>query len=141
VLSNTDLPYPPRTLRQEAGYTRQRAAGGIIILRVTDPRIETINAWYKDCLHLMASWTATCSLRYLHDIRGAGLPTPYATDCVARVLHYMRHIPVSDGRGAILVNDSTLARLLESVINRRSRADWQVRCLSNETEAMLWLRA
>ena len=132
--------YPPRIVRQEAGYTRQRAANGIVILRVGDARPETINAWFEDCQRLIATWRNTPRLRYLHDVRGAGLPTPYATDRVAQVLRRMRYVPVSDGRGVVLVTNATLARLLESVIKRRPHANWQIRCMSDEAEALAWLR-
>ena len=140
LIRESNLPYPPRTIRQEAGYIRQRAPGGIIILRIGDSRPETINAWYDDCLRLMAGWQPARQMRYLHDIRGAGLPTPYATDRVAQVLQRMRQIPVSDGRGAILVTNLTLARLLESVIKRRPRTNWHIRCMADEHGALAWLR-
>ena len=141
MLNNNPLTYPPRTLRQEGGYTRQRAAGGVIILRVADPRPETINAWYDDCLWLMAGWQPARKLRYLHDICRAGLPTPHATDRVAQVLHRMRHIPVGDGRGVILVTNPILARLLESTIKRQARSNWHIRCMADEAEALAWLRS
>lgn len=132
--------YAPRTLLQQAGYIRQRAAGGVIILRVTNGYPETINAWYEDCKRLMASWQPGKRLRYLHDVRGAGLPTPYATDHVAQVLRQMRYIPVNDGRGAILVENVALAQLLSTLVKRRPQANWQVRCFANENMALMWLR-
>ncbi len=133
--------YPPRTLVQQAGYVRQRAPGGVVILRVTNAYPETISAWYEDCNRLMASWQSGKRLRYLHDIRGAGLPTPHATDRVAQVLRRMRYITVSDGRGAILVENSALAHLLSSLIKRRPQANWEVRCFADEQAALSWLRA
>lgn len=132
--------YVPHTLFESAGYSRQRAAGGITILRVGDARPETINAWYEDCKKLMAVWPGSPRLRYLHDIRHAGLPTLHATERVSQVLRRMRYIPVFDARGAILVNNPTLAELLASVMKRRPRADWQVRCFSDELAALAWLR-
>ena len=131
--------YPPRTQHQEAGYVRQRAPGGVIILRVTNSRSETINAWYEDCLRLMATWPHTQRLRYLHDIRGAGLPTPHATDRVAHVLRRMRYTPVSDGKGAILIENRSLAELLSSVVKPHPQANWQIRCFSDEAAALVWL--
>ena len=48
--------YPPRTVYQQGNYSRQRATGGVIILRVGDARPETIDAWFEDCQRLIAVW-------------------------------------------------------------------------------------
>ncbi len=132
--------YPPRTLFQQGGYLRQRAEGGIIILRLTNAQPETINAWYEDCNRLIASWQPNKRLRYLHDVRGVGLPTLHTTDRVAQVLRRVRYTSVTDGRGAILVENAALAQLLASLVKRRPQANWQIRCFSDEAAALAWLR-
>ncbi len=134
------LDYPPRTQHREAGYVRQRAPGSVVILRLADSRPETIDAWYRDCQAMMASWQPDLRLRYLHDVRGVGLPTLYVTDRVVQVLRRMRYTPINDGRGAILITNGTLARLLESTIKARPQANWSIRCFADEDEALDWLR-
>ncbi len=133
-----ELP-PLRTVVERAGYRRQRAMGGILILRLLDSRRETIDAWFEDCNTLMSNWQSDQPLRYLHDIRQAEQVTPHATECVARVLRRMRHIPVSDGRGAILLHNQTLAALLGTFFKRRPQANWQIRFFEDEAEALRWL--
>ncbi len=124
---------------QEAGYSRERLQGGIFILRLRDANPATIDAWYDDCNKLMGRWQSDQRLRYLHDIRGAETVTPHSTDRVTRVLRRMRYIPVSDGRGAILLNNKLIATLLETFFKRRPRANWQIRFFSDETQALNWL--
>lgn len=128
-----------RTILEKAGYRRQRTAGGILILRLLNSRHETIDAWFEDCNKLMSNWRPDQPLRYLHDIRQAEQVTPYATECVARVLRRMRHIPVNDGRGAILLNNQTLAALLGTFFKRRPQVNWQIRFFQDEAEALRWL--
>ncbi len=128
-----------RTIIEKAGYRRQRLPGNITVLKLLDARPETIDAWYDDCNKLMAHWQRDQRLRYLHDIRGAEQVTPHATDRVVRVLRRMRHIPVSNGRGAILLSNPTLAALLGTFVNRRRHANWQIRFFFDEAEAMRWL--
>jgi hypothetical protein len=132
-------PSKARTVIEKAGYQRQRLPGGIIILRLLDSRMETIDAWHEDCHKLMSRWLPGQRLRYLHDIRRAEQVTPHATERVISVLRRMRHTPVSDGRGAILVNNPTLASLLKTFFKRRPRANWQIRFFSDEAEAIRWL--
>ena len=128
-----------RTVIEKEGYRRQRASGGILILRLLDSRRETIEVWHDDCHKLMSHWRADQPLRYLHDIREAEQVTPYATERVARVLRRMRHIPVTDARGAILVNNQTLAALLGTFFKRRSHVNWQIHFFTDESQALCWL--
>ncbi len=128
-----------RTVVEKAGYRRERVPGRIDVLRLLDARPETIDAWYEDCSKLMARWQQGQRLRYLHDIRRAEQVTPHAMERVARVLRQMRYIPVTDGRGAILLNNPTLAALLRTFFRRRAHANWQIRFFSDEAEAMRWL--
>jgi hypothetical protein len=128
-----------RTVTEKEGYIRQRMLGGILILRLMDSRRETINAWYEDCSLLMSKWQPGQRLRYLHDVREAEVVTPYAVDRVVRVVRQMRQIPVTDGRGAILVNSSTLAELLSTFLKRRTLVNWQIRFFQDEDEALRWL--
>lgn len=128
-----------RTVIEKAGYRRQRMLGGILILRLLDAEVQTVDAWYEDCNKLMSHWQPGQRLRYLHDIRQAESVTPHNTDRVARVLRRMRHIPVTDGRGAILLNNSALAGLLGTFFKRRSHANWQIQFFSDEDEAIHWL--
>jgi hypothetical protein len=128
-----------RTVVEKAGYRRERLPGSIVALRLLDARPETIDAWYEDCSKLMAHWQQGQRLRYLHDIRQAEQVTPHAMERVARVLRQMRYTPVTDGRGAILMNNQTLAGLLRTFFRRRAHANWQIRFFSDEAEAMRWL--
>ena len=132
-------PTNARTVIEKAGYQRQRMPGGIIILRLLDSRAETIDAWYEDCGKLMSRWLPGQRLRYLHDIRLAEHVTPHATERVVSVLRRMRHTPVSDARGAILLNNPTLASLLKTFFRRRPHVNWQIRFFSDEAEAIRWL--
>jgi hypothetical protein len=126
-----------RLIVQKAGYRRERLPGGTLVLRLTDSRAETIDAWYDDCNKLMSAWEPGRRLRYLHDIRGAERITLQATDRAARVLRRMKYVPVTDGRGAILLSDATLGGLLSSYVQRRP--GWQVRVFLEEAEALRWL--
>ena len=128
-----------RTVIENAGYRRQRATGGILILRLLDSRRETVDAWFEDCEKLICHWRADQPLRYLHDIREAEQVTPHATERVARILRRMRHIPVGDGRGAILLNNQTLAALLGTFFKRRPHVNWQIQFFYDEAEALRWL--
>ncbi len=128
-----------RTVLQKNGYMRQRLPGGILILRLLDGRAETLDAWFEDCNKLMSRWQPGQRLRYLHDIRRAEHVTPYATDRVARVIRRMRQAPLTDGRGAILLNNLTLASVLGGFFRRRSLAHWQVHFFTDEAEALRWL--
>lgn len=130
---------PTRIVLEYAGYRRERAAGGILILRLLDDRRETLDAWHEDCHKLMSHWRADQPLRYLHDIRHAEQVTPYATERVARVVRRMRSIPVHDARGAILVNNESLAALLDTFFRRRTQINWQISNFRNEQDAMQWL--
>ncbi|MCC7446940.1 MAG: hypothetical protein IT324_05950 [Anaerolineae bacterium] len=128
-----------RTVIAQAGYRRQRMLGGILILRLLDARPETIDAWYTDCNKLMTHWQTGQRLRYLQDIRQAEAVTPYSTDRVARVIRRMRHIPVTDARGAILVNSPALVTLLSTFFKRRSHNNWHIRFFHDESDALRWL--
>lgn len=128
-----------RTVVEREGYVRQRMSGGIMILRLLDAREETINAWYEDCNLFMTRWQRGQRLRYLHDIRAAEKVTPYATDRVLHILKRMRQIPITDGRGAVLLNSSALASLLSTFLKRRLVTDWQIRFFNIESEAIRWL--
>ncbi len=128
-----------RTVIEKAGYARQRLPGGVWTLRLGDPHRETLQAWYEDCVRLMAAWRPEQRLRYLHDIRKAGQVTPYAIEYVARVLRRMRQYPVTDARGAILTDNPTLAGLLGSFLKENAYACWQIRFFVDEAEALFWL--
>lgn len=128
-----------RTIHEQAGYARQRASGGVIVLRLNDSRPETLEAWRDDCLRIMATWRGANRLRYLHDIRGAQHMTPYNIECVASVLRHMRGIPVQDGRGAVLHSNVGLATVLGGFLNRRRFAGWRIRFFTEEPEALRWL--
>ncbi|MBX3085098.1 MAG: hypothetical protein KF716_25925 [Anaerolineae bacterium] len=128
-----------RTIVEKKGYQRQRMLGGVMILRVLDPTPEAIEAWYKDCNLFMARWQPGQRLRYLHDIRNAERVTSFATDRVARVLKRMRTIPVSDGRGAILLNNAALGKVLSPFLRPHPPAFWQIRFFNDEGDALLWL--
>jgi len=128
-----------RMVIEQAGYRRQRMLGGILILRLLDSRPETIDAWYNDCNKLMAHWQPGQRLRYLQDIRQAESITPHSTDRVARVIRRMRHIPVNDARGAVLVNNPTLVALLGTFFKRRSQNNWHIRFFNDEADALCWL--
>jgi hypothetical protein len=128
-----------RTIIEKAGYRREHLPGHIVALRLLDGRPETIEAWYEDCSKLMSHWQREDRLRYLHDVRRAEQVTPHAMERVARVLRQMRYIPVTDGRGAILMNNVTLAGLLRTFFRRRAHANWQIRFFNDEAEAIRWL--
>src|SRR5258708_40306722 len=55
----------------QAGYRREIAPGGIIILRLLDSSPETTEAWFQDCNKLMEGWSPEQRLRYVHHIRRA----------------------------------------------------------------------
>ena len=129
-----------RTIIHQSGYRRERLPGGIFVLRLQNADPETIDAWYEDCLRLMSRWETGQRLRYLHDIRGAEVVTPHTTDRVARILRRMREIPVSDGRGAILLNNQTIGSLLQGFFKRRPRANWEIRFFNEEERALRWLQ-
>ena len=128
-----------RTVVEKAGYRRERLPDSIVVLRLLDAQPETIDAWFEDCNKLMSRWGQGQRLRYLHDIRQAEQVTPHAMERVVRVLRRMRYIPVTGGRGAILLNNPTLAALLRTFFRRRIQADWQIRFFEDEAQAMRWL--
>jgi hypothetical protein len=128
-----------RTVHEQAGYTRQRASGGILVLRLHDARPETLAAWREDCFRIMGTWRGASRLRYLHDIRGAQSMTPYGVECVAAVLRHMRGIPVVDGRGAVLHSNAGIANVLGGFLNRRRYAGWRLRFFTDEDAALRWL--
>lgn len=128
-----------RTILQRPGYIRQRMIGGITILRVMEPTPEAIQAWYEDCNQFMARWQNGQRLRYLHDIRRAERVTPFATEKVVRILKRMHRIPVSDGRGAILLHNANLMNLLTPFLKPHPPANWQIKFFSDEAEAIRWL--
>ncbi len=128
-----------RTVVEKAGYRRERLPGSVVVLRLLDARPETIDAWFEDCNKLMSRWERGQRLRYLHDIRQAEQVTPHAMERVVRVLRRMRHIPVSDGRGAILLGNPTVAGLLRTFFRRRAHANWQIRFFDDEGQALRWL--
>lgn len=130
-----------RIVLQKAGYRRERLPGGILILRLTDGRAETVDAWFEDCNRVMAGWRPGRRLRYLHDIRAAERVTPRATDQVVRVLRRMRSLPVTDGRGAILLRNPALTGLLSSFLRRQAFANWRIRFFTEESEALSWLNS
>ncbi len=121
------------------GYEREWLPGDIHILRLHDARSESIEAWYEDCNKLMARWLPGQRLRYLHDIRAAEQVTPRAMDRVTRVLRRMRNTPVTDGHGAIVLNNGVVASLLATFFKRRPQANWQIRFFDNEDAAVHWL--
>lgn len=129
----------PRIIVEEAGYQRSRLPNGIFVLRVSDARPATLQAWFEDCNKLMSRWQAEQPLRYIHDIRGAEQLTPHGIDYVSQVLRRMRYIPVNDGRGAIVLNNTTIATMLAPFFKRRPTANWQVRFFRDDQEAVRWL--
>src|SRR5438270_3105861 len=137
-MSDSDQP-AGRIIVEQAGYLRERLLGGICVLRLRDSEPETIEAWYEDCNKLMSRWQPGQRLRYLHDIRSAELVTPHATDRVVRILRRMRHTPVTDGRGAILLNNPTLGALLRTFFKRRPQAQWDIHFFDTEDSALHWL--
>jgi hypothetical protein len=138
-MTNTVNPSTARTVIQKPGYVRQRVPGGIWILRVQDTSTEAISAWYDDCNLFMAHWRPGQRLRYLHDIRLAERVTPFATDRVTRVLKRMRRIPVTNGRGAIVMQNAALAKLLAPFLKPHPPANWQIQFFSDEQAALRWL--
>jgi hypothetical protein len=130
---------PRRIVVQRPGYERERLPGDIFILRLHDARSESVDAWYEDCNKLMSRWLPGQHLRYLHDIRAAESVTPHAMDRVARVLRRMRNTPVTDGHGAIVLNNGVVASLLATFFKRRPHANWQIRFFDKEDLAVRWL--
>jgi len=124
---------------EHGNYRRERLPGGINILRLMDDDPDTLEAWFEDCNRLMTDWEPGQRLRYLHDIRGAERVTPRATDRVARILKRMRNTPVTDGRGAIVLKNGTIASLLSTFFRRRPQANWSIRFFEDESEALHWL--
>jgi hypothetical protein len=129
-----------RIIVEKDGYRRERLPDNIHILRLTNASPETIDAWFEDCQKLIQVWRIDRSLRYLHDVREAEQVTPHATEKVVRILRQMRYMPVSDGRGAILVKSAPLANLLSTFFKRRPYANWSIAFFSDEDEALAWLR-
>ncbi|HRE49488.1 MAG TPA: hypothetical protein PLD47_17315 [Aggregatilineales bacterium] len=132
--------FPPRTVIAHAGYRRERLPGEVVAMRLLDARRETLDTWFADCHKVMSAWRPGRRLRYLHDIRGAERVTPYATDKVIRVLRQMRYLPVTDGRGAILLTNDAVAALLASFFKRRPYANWHIHFFTAEEDALRWLR-
>jgi hypothetical protein len=128
-----------RTVVQRQGYLRQHLTSGISILRLLDSSPEAIEAWYEECNLMMANWRPGQRLRYVHDIRAAERITPRGTDRVARVLRRMRSIPVTDGRGAILLHNPALANLLAPFLRPKAPARWLIQFFDDEAEAIAWL--
>lgn len=128
-----------RTIIEQAGYRRERLPGGILTLRLLDGRKETIAAWHEDCTKIMSAWRPDQRLRYLHNIRHAERVTPFATERVIAVLRRMRALPVTDGKGAIVLTNPTLAALLGSFFKRRSYGNWQIQFFRTEDDALHWL--
>ncbi len=128
-----------RVMLEQGNYRRERLLSGIVVLRLLDDEPETLEAWFEDCNRLMGEWEPGQRLRYLHDIRGAERVTPRATDRVARILKRMRNTPVTDGRGAIVLKNSTIASLLGTFFKRRPQANWTIRFFDDEADALRWL--
>ncbi|CAG1002857.1 MAG: hypothetical protein IT322_13575 [Anaerolineae bacterium] len=138
-MTNDPMTAPTRTVIVKAGYRRERLPGNILIMRLLDSQRESLDAWYEDCCKCMSAWRPGRRLRYLHDIRHAEYITPYATERVIRVLAKMRQLPVTDGRGAILLQTPALGSVLGTFFKRRTYANWQVQFFNDEHEAIRWL--
>jgi hypothetical protein len=130
-----------RMIYEKAGYTRRRLPSGVTVLTLADANAETLDAWFEDCNKLMSRWQPDDKLRYLHDIRGAEFVTPHATDLVAKILRRMRYTPIGDGRGAVVLRNSTISSLLSMFLNRRMSMNWEIRFFSDDSEALRWLES
>ena len=113
--------------------------GDVVALRLLDSEAETIDAWYAECTALTAGWARDQRLRYLHDVRNAEALRPHSIDRVTKVLKSVGASDVQNGRGAILLNSSTVAATLNSVVGYYIRNRWQIRCFGDEAEAIRWL--
>jgi hypothetical protein len=51
----------------------------------------------------------------------------------------MRNTPVTDGRGAIVLNNSTIASLLSTFFKRRPQVNWTIQFFTDEVDALRWL--
>jgi hypothetical protein len=129
-----------RLMVKKAGYSRVRLADSTVILRLEDAESATLQAWFEDCNRLMSYWQPEAPLRYIHDIRGAEVLTPYAVDYVTRVLRRMRYTWVQDGRGAIILNNASIAALLTTFFKQRPFSNWEIRFFRDEAEALRWVR-
>lgn len=125
---------------ERASFVRQELPGGIVVLRLRDSEPDTLDAWYTECTRQMAAWTSEGRLRYLHDVRAAEALKAHSIDRVTRVLKGVGASPARDGRGAILLDNRAVAATLDSVVSRYVGGKWQVRCFSDETQAIGWLR-
>jgi len=134
-----NAPADMRVIVQQDGYIRQRQLGGTHVLRLLNPDITTIDAWFTDCTGLMRDWGRGKRLRYLHDIRSAEKMTPHAIDRAARILELMRVTPVSDGRGAVLANNAAVIAILQTTLRTRRYSTWQIRVFQDEAIALRWL--
>jgi hypothetical protein len=133
--SADELPTTARAGR----YSREELSGDIVALRLLDSEPATLDAWYEECTTLMSGWTPDRRLRYLHDVRSAEALKPHSIDRVTKVLKSVSRSDVQDGRGAILLNNKAVATTLNSVVRYYISNKWQIRCFSDEAEALRWL--
>lgn len=124
---------------REGRCLRQQLPGDIVALRLLDSEPETLDAWYEECATLMSGWASDRRLRYLHDVRNAEALKPHSIDRVTKVLKSVSSSDVQDGRGAVLLNNKSVATTLNGVVRYYLRNKWQVRCFGDEAEALRWL--
>jgi hypothetical protein len=137
------IPEPSAGAREAAArarsYLRQEMPGDIVALRLLDSQPQTLDAWFEECTALMSGWAPGRRLRYLHDVRNAETLKPHSIDRVTRVLKRVGKSDVRDGRGAILLNSKTVAATLNQVVGYYVGNKWQIRCFSDEADAIRWL--
>jgi hypothetical protein len=118
---------------------REQLPGDIVALRLFDSEPETLDAWYEECTTLMSGWAPDRRLRYLHDVRNAEALKPHSIDRVTKILKSVASNQAQDGRGAVLLNNKSVATTLNSVVRYYISNKWQIRCFSDEAEAVRWL--
>jgi hypothetical protein len=124
---------------REVRYLREDMPGDIVALRLLDSERSTIDTWYEECTALMSGWARDQRLRYLHDVRHAESLKPHSIDRVTKILKGVGRSDVRNGRGAILLNNATVAATLNGVVRHYIGNQWQIRCFSDEAEALRWL--
>lgn len=128
-----------RTAIDRGSFAGGELPNGIVALRLADSEPDTLDAWYTECARQMSGWTRAKRLRYLHDVRGAAALKAHSIDRVMRVLKAAAASDVSDARGAVVIDNRTVAATLDGVVARYAGSKWRIRCFADEAEAIRWL--
>jgi hypothetical protein len=120
------------------GFTVDHREDGIIVYRMVNVRRETIDSWVQAFQqHEEEALAENRHLRRLMDIRGAGLPTPYA---IAKAVEVVSNDPEGLRESyAILVGDSMTSQILSNSLRHLRKWISNTSLFTDEQTALHWL--